>query len=292
MIALTNHRKTAKTAIIDHLSKEFPLTTKKIHHTLQREYGMDVSYQAVHKAIQELEKEKIVSKTNEGWQLDGEWLQNQEKFIQGTKQKYSGKKNRYDINLNNPNPQVFEFDNMTDFSVETAKLVADKILCQKKESSFLVMEYGYWSFKFKFEHLMLLHRYVQSKGKSSFHIVRRVTPFGKWAQKQYERVGGVGIIGSDIDVEDDFLVQGDWVVQVHFPSKSKEIIKKYYNKWQNLEDCYREFGLKEEPKMMIYATVTRNKTMANLMKDKFTTIIEWSKITLLERKSQNMSALK
>jgi predicted transcriptional regulator len=264
MIVLNTNRKTAKTAIIDHLSKEFPLTTKKIHHTLQREYGIDVSYQAVHKALQELEKEKVLSKSKEGWQLDGEWLQNQEKFIQGTKQKYSGNKNRYDINLHSDKPQVFHFDNHTDFSVETAKLVANKILCKTNEPAYFLLEFGWWTLKFKFEHLFLLYSIVKSAPKS-VHLIQKITPFGRWMQKQYERVGGIGTIGINMNLSDDFLIQEDWIIQVHFSDHDKKIIEKYWKKWNDLEDCYLEFGLKEEPRMAITVTISKNSGLAKYL---------------------------
>jgi hypothetical protein len=268
MNIVLNHRKTAKTAIIDHLSKEFPLATKKIHHVLQREYGIDVSYQAVHKALQELETERVISKSKEGWQLDHEWLQSQEKFIQGTKQKYSGKINRYDIDLKSEKLQVFHFDNHTDMAVETAKLVANQIFYQNGEPAYFILEYGWWTFKFKFEHLILLYSIMRSAPKS-VHLIQKITPFGKWMQKQYERVGGTGSIGKNIHLDDDFLIQGEWVVQIHFSDQDKKTFEKYWKKWRNLEDCFGEFGLKNEPLMDIKATVMRNKDFANLLKKKF-----------------------
>jgi hypothetical protein len=73
------------------------------------------------------------------------------------------------------------------------------------------------------------------------------------------------------------LVQGDWIVQVHFSPESKKIIEKYWNKWKNLEDCFKEFGLKPEPKMKITATVTKNPTMATFLSKEMEKYLEGAK---------------
>ncbi len=276
MNTITEKPKTAKDGIIHTLSTKFPLTAKQLTHTLQREQGMELTYQAVHKALQELEKEHILTKTKNDWQINSAWLDAQASFIRQTQQKYAGSKNKYAIDLNYDGPQTFEFDNFTEFGVETAKLVADKILCKNNENAYFMLEYGWWTLKFKFAHLALLNKLVRNS-PNTCGIIRKITPFGVWVQKQYERAGGVGFIGSDIPFEDDMLIQGDWMVQVHFSSEGKKIIEKYWKKWKNLEDCFKEFGLKQEPKMMITATVSKNPTMAKFLKNEMAQYLKEAK---------------
>lgn len=268
--------KTAKDGIIHTLSTKFPLTAKQLTHTLQREHGMELTYQGVHKALQELEKEHILTKTKNNWQINSAWLDSQASFIRKTQQKYSGSKNKYAIDLNYDGPQTFEFDSFTDFSVETARLVADKVLCKNKETAYFMLEYGWWTPKFKFSHLALLNKLMRSSPKSC-HIIRKITPFGIWVQKQYERAGGKGLIGLNMPFDDDMLVQGDWIVQVHLTPESKKIIEKYWKKWKGLEDSFKEFGLKEEPKMKIIATVSKNPTMARFLSQEMEKYIEEAK---------------
>ena len=254
----------AKSALIHQLSHTFPQSIKQLHQHLTREMGRDITYQAVHKAVQELKNEGVILKTNEGWQLNTQWIENQGQFIRKTKQRYGEQTNRYDIDLKNSGPQRFEFDNHTDFSVETAKLVANNVLCQHGETAYWIMEYGWWTLKFHFNHLVLLHKLMKSSPRSC-HLVQKKTPFGIWAQKQYEKVGGIGIIGKDLGLNDDFLIQGDWILQIHFQPEDRKTIEKYWKKWKNLEDCYKEFGLKKEPKMSIIATLNKNQEMAQYL---------------------------
>lgn len=274
---LSNQPKNAKSAIIQKLSKQWPLTAKQLTHSVQREYGMSITYQAVHKALGELEKENALIKEKNEWKLNPEWLQQHHTFIEHAIQKYQGKKNHYSIDLNKTEPQYFEFDSLTDFSVETAKLVADKVLCKNGEIAIFVLEYGWWTLKFRFEHLQLLFKLMTSAPKS-INFVRRQTPFGQWLQDQYARAGGISKKnGNKIDIEEDLLLQGDWIVEVQFSPEAKKIITRYWNKWKNLEDCFREFGLKKEPQMEIHVKVTKNPQLANFMRKQFDKYLDGEK---------------
>ena len=50
------------------------MTIKQLDHALKREFGMDVTYQAVHKAITQLEEEKLIQKGEKGYQLHPDWI--------------------------------------------------------------------------------------------------------------------------------------------------------------------------------------------------------------------------
>lgn len=261
--------KNVKKGIIQILATDFPLTTKHLHTRLQRLHGITVSYQAVHKVMKELNTEGITTKSTDGWQLNNEWLQSQEKFIQGTKQKYAGNKNQYNIDMKDPKPQVFEFDNFTDLCVETAKLLMSCQLNHGKQEPFhMIMEYGWWSLKFKFEHLQLLYDMVK-KCPNAVGVVRKKTRFGKWVISQYKRIGGIQApIGTPFEINEDVIAQGDYVIQVHFSDEGRKIIRNLWNKWSNLEDSFKEFGLKNEPKMQITVTVTKNPAIAKFIKER------------------------
>lgn len=60
--------------IIEILSNEWPLTTKQIYHKLKRNYGVDVTYQAIHKKINEMLKEKVITKNEKEFMLSYAWI--------------------------------------------------------------------------------------------------------------------------------------------------------------------------------------------------------------------------
>src|SRR3989344_5663546 len=65
-----------KEKIIELLSNRWPLTAKKIYRSLLKEYNLSITYQAIHKSLQELIQNSILEKTKEGYQISKEWIKN------------------------------------------------------------------------------------------------------------------------------------------------------------------------------------------------------------------------
>ncbi len=71
---------TTKDQIISILSNLWPLSAKSIHTTIKREFGSEASYQAVHKALKDLQKDKVVATEGKDYKLNSEWLKNIKSF--------------------------------------------------------------------------------------------------------------------------------------------------------------------------------------------------------------------
>lgn len=81
--------KSTKDLIISVLSKKWPLSAKEIYNILQREYGAEVTYQAVHKILNELQEEKILEKNGKSYQINKEWIGQVRKFGSELEDNYS-----------------------------------------------------------------------------------------------------------------------------------------------------------------------------------------------------------
>ena len=151
----------SKEKIIQLLSEHWPLSTKEIHLKINKDYSTDVSYQAIHKMLLELNNEKIIEKTGKEWKLKKEWLLKGELFFKKSLDEYNGLLNKYNITSPFEGSRTFKFDNFSELCVKTAELLASKILAKNGDGCFIcVLEYGWWTFKFKFEQLELLYRMV------------------------------------------------------------------------------------------------------------------------------------
>ncbi len=266
-MTITPPKSTVKDSIILLLSEKFPLTVKQIHALLKKNFQSESSYQAVHKILTHLGKEHIALKEKTTWKLNPLWLQKQETFFQQTLQKYGGNQNKYDIDLHFDGTQVFHFDRFTDLCVETAKLLSSRKLQPNKEPFYCVFEYGWWPFKFQFEHLELLYRMVKNCPNSR-HIIRKNTPFGEWIGKQYRRVGGIGApIGTSVNISNDIFIQGDYIIEIRISPEGKKTIEKYWNKWKNLNDQFKDFGVKPEPTIHATVQITKNPSLAKFFKN-------------------------
>lgn len=257
---------TNKEKIVHILSQKWPLSTKQVFEQLTKEYSTEISYQAVHKSLTELENEKTIEKEQKGWKLKKEWLQKGEQFFQKSLEKYNGAINRYDIPANFEGTLTFEFDSFTDFCVKTAELFTSKLLTGETDSKITVVsEYGYWPIKFNFDHFGLLYKMMKNCPKSKF-LMKKDTSFGRWILKQYERTGIVcAPIGTKVDMQDDLIIQGNNLLEINFSEKSKEIIQKYWIKWNNINDALIDFGLKKEPEMRIKVKITKNSNLAEFL---------------------------
>jgi hypothetical protein len=254
-----------KECIILLLSRQWPLSIKQIHSTLAKEYETDITYQAVHKLVQSMAEEKILDTTKGAWKLNPAWLAEQEQFFSHARQQYAGQKNKIQFDPTKKEPQIFEFDSFTDLCVETANLLASRKVNPKPEPFWCVLQYGWWSLKFKFEHLELLYRMIQSCPQSR-HIFQKITPFGEWIGTQYRRVGGLGIYGLDLGLPNDLFIQGEYIFEIQTNPEGKKLIEQYWNKWKNVDDVFKEFGLKPEPKIHSTLTITKNPALAQFMK--------------------------
>ena len=79
MDVLTKDKSTKK-IIIDILSSEWPLSLSKIYYKIKKKYGLGITYQAVHKAINELTGERILKKEKKEYQLSIDWINKIENF--------------------------------------------------------------------------------------------------------------------------------------------------------------------------------------------------------------------
>jgi predicted transcriptional regulator len=81
--------KTISEIIVTLLTREWPLTMKGIHNRIERSYAKVVSMQAVHKAIQKLLEEKIISRNKSFYRINIDWLNKIQRFSTRLKKEYN-----------------------------------------------------------------------------------------------------------------------------------------------------------------------------------------------------------
>ncbi len=139
---------------------------------------------------------------------------------------------------------MFEFDNFTDFCVETAHLVANRKLSPAGKPAYFALQYGWWPFKFKFEQLELLYK-LGRNALRSFSVIQKITPFGIWIQKQYDRAGDPYRslpVGTTVNIQQDIFVQEDWIAQVEISPAGIKHIKHYWNNGKTSKTAIRNLG--------------------------------------------------
>jgi hypothetical protein len=253
--------------IIDLLSITGPLSAKQVHEKLARTHGIEITYQAVHKILQELLSETLLEKRGKNFLISIQSIQKMKKELESIEERISKKISKFNFDQSFDKTREFNFDNHTDLCVSTSELLISRKLAKPKEDDFIcVLEYGWWAFKFQFEHLTLLGKIVLANPKTK-NIIRKDTPFGRFIRNQYLRINAdCAPIGTNVPIEEDVFIQGDHIIEVVFSPETKKLFEHYYSKWKSLDACYAEFGKNPEPKISATVKITKNPQLANFMR--------------------------
>ncbi len=80
-----------KDLVITILAKEWPLSTRKIYHRISKVYSVSCTYQAVHKSVKGLVREKVLVEKSREYCLNVDWLEQLKAFSEEVKQDYNSK---------------------------------------------------------------------------------------------------------------------------------------------------------------------------------------------------------
>ena len=89
---MNTKNKTAKDLIIAILLDEWPLSLKKIHNKIKKDYESNVTYQAVHKAVGELLEKRIVVRNGRDYKINSDWIGKLKLFIEKLENSYNENK--------------------------------------------------------------------------------------------------------------------------------------------------------------------------------------------------------
>lgn len=86
-------KRSVRETIISILSREFPLSIKKIYNKVKKEYNLNVTYQAVFKIIKEMIEDNILEKFDKEYKLNISWIKELENEISIIKKNYLNEAN-------------------------------------------------------------------------------------------------------------------------------------------------------------------------------------------------------
>lgn len=81
-------KRNVRETIISILSREFPLSIKKIYNKVKREHSLNVTYQAVFKIIKEMLDDNILEKSEKEYKLNINWIKDLENELEIIKRNY------------------------------------------------------------------------------------------------------------------------------------------------------------------------------------------------------------
>ena len=209
-----------KENILEILSKEWPLSAKKIYNRLSK--NISLTYQATHKALQELIEKKIVEKTKEGYKISNEWVENISDFSANIKTKLQDNTRI----LASGEVQKFIFTRHRNFIKFHVNFIEDII---KKEKNLKMT--------FHFRHVPYPHvlsneeinklKPLMPKIKWTI-LSKKSTVLDAWNAGQWKKMGVKVVMGAEVSA-DRRIIMNDYIMDAHMSKEALESWDKMYS---------------------------------------------------------------
>lgn len=259
LIQLNGKVNSVKNAVISILAEKWPLTAKGIHGQIVTVFGLDVSYQAVHKMVKSLEQEHIIVKDGKSYKLNHEWIEKARAFSEQLSDAYAPmKKEGQTIIL----PSIYDTD----------KFLLNILLQnmpKEGERPFLGLHWmHFWVPLF-----LSISEYNQIKElarKFDFYAISRgSTTIDRWCAKFWEKFAVKKKIGVDCAAISDLVIYQDMVIEVFYPTKIKKELDKFYDKAKRIEDLDVSYLFENifKKKTEITVVMHKNKTLARQLEE-------------------------
>jgi hypothetical protein len=254
-----------KNIIIEILSADWPLSAKKIHNRIKIDYKRNVSYQAIFKALTELNKEQVLKKENYDYSLSLKWIDEVCNKYENIKRIYESKPKNIFLSFMKEKTFTIEFDTYYK-ALSTILQLMDKLgflIGINDDRNYLETNHLYWPFagsEKEQEKLKVLFK------KFRAHILcKSNTPLDKIVMNHYKKLDpNVSIVfGKKTSMEHETLVAGDYVAQVFYQKDSIKFLNQIYAK-NDLNKVGAMCELLFNKKTKITAIVTKNSQLADL----------------------------
>ncbi len=273
LLAPYSKTKNSKSQIISVLGERWPLTTKEVFSELQKQFGTTISYQAIHKVLQEMIDEQIVVKNGKSYELNNDWISNLTKFSSTLKEQYSGSRKKYALDKNFEGTVRWEFDDYSIMCVEMAKIFGGNVLVGKgKPQGFAILRHAWWPLNFRFMDFTILATIMKNNQKG-YGVIESDTPFDNWIAKQYRAVNFTGVKTGEkgLNLKKDLAIHGESLVEITYSDETKKMLDEVYSQTRDLGDLFKHYvkqAISKTP-VKIEVTITRNPELAALLFDQF-----------------------
>ena len=267
-----------KDLIISILSHEWPLSAKELHSKIVGSRETEVSYQAVHKGILELEGEGVIERAGRAFQLRSDWIENLKTYATDLEENYTSQGTKYKIPLDFTKPITLKFNDMNLFAWNMAEIFSENTLAGNGENSLVgTMAHAWFPFGFRFNDFNLVAKMVRSNKKGVYCAILGNLPFDKYVANFYRKAGfnvAVGI--TDSIFEYSVVAKGDTIIETKPSPETTELIENIYSNTNTLTGYFKEFTrqLLKKHEVDITVTFTKNPQLAKVLRKQIMTYFE------------------
>jgi len=250
---------TTKDKIINVLSYDWPLSIRKIFYILKKRYNSNITYQAVHKAINQMVIQNILSKSEKSYQLNLDWVKDIHNQTEIIRVNYFSKSHAsiFDSRKGTEAIRIFIFESWFDVEKYLYYLQKNYILRSKSKQTVCFHHNHEWRPLFYLRAEYNWVRKLIEMGHQIYTLCSGTHPLDKWSKNFYESIGSNVKLGIKAPTTAELMVFSDLVIQIYIPLELKEKLERELNKVNkigeiNLKRLTEEvFNKKTEIKVVI-----------------------------------------
>jgi len=234
-------KNTTKDYVISVLSYDWPLSIKKLYNFIKKKHGYKATYQAVYKTVNELMKDDVLKKSDEGYMLNLLWLKQIHDYTEITQTNYYTK-SRVNIiegvkdSKIEGNLQVLTFETWFDVEKYLYYLQKNQIIGSEKKNILCVHHNHEWRPLFYMRAEYNWIKKLIEKGHRAFFLCAESTPSDSWASLFYKKMGAKMKTNVRCAETCEIVVFGDTVVQVYIPPELQKNLHQAFQKAKSVSE--------------------------------------------------------
>jgi len=222
----------SRDAIVNVLSFQWPQSINSILSNVNKNYSLDVSYQAIHKTLQELMQQNVVVKEGKNYLLSSEWIKQLKNFSISLEKNYLLNKNAF-LNIGPMQSASFKLETVAEVDDFLFQLFE---FHKSNEKEILVAHWHHlwWPLFYSGEEYQELKNIaLNSKG---YILCNGNSSIDKWCANFYRKLGFGVKTNALYNQSNDLFVYKDVVVSVYYPLKVQKKIKETYASFKRVEE--------------------------------------------------------
>ncbi len=220
-------QQSTKDYIASTLTTEWPLTAKKLFHTIKKRYGKHVTYQAVHKSLQELVNQGSLEKVEDGYKISMDWIKQLHRFTEMVESNYYTKQG---VSVfNNPSTSKMDgeihlltFSNYLDCEKYIYYFQKHHLLKAEKKKPICLTKHHEWRPLLYMRAEYNLFKKLKEQGYKIYMLCEGSQSLDRWSASFYASLGCMYKTGAKSPSLTELYIFDDYVVQVYLPEEMKE----------------------------------------------------------------------
>ncbi len=232
--------KNTKDIIINILSKQWPLTARKLFFILNKDHNLGITYQAVHKALNQLISSKVIEKKDKDYLLSIEWLGSLRRFVERAEVGYFKDRDKLLDYLKKNGSLTLYFDT----KIELGNFIINEFSrFPNPENKPAAYRWRHMYCLIGLPNEMLTNLSQLAAKEEQYILCHKSDPFDVFLAESFRKMGGKINMGVDCARIHDTFVRGDYEIRVFWSANSMKETDEYHAN-------FKEFNLPDIQKML------------------------------------------